>query len=105
MKNAYLTTAYVQSLRLLPYSFFIGVLYYGVLLWQDSQLLLPKIYQNKLGEAALATTQENEQFLSKSNDVLGGFDTLFSYSKLKKITLILKRPHLNSQMQKIIKHE
>lgn len=57
-------------------------------------LLLPRIYQNKLGEAALATTQENEQFLSKSNDVLRGFDTLFSYSKLKKITLDIKEASL-----------
>lgn len=57
-------------------------------------LLLPRIYQNKLGEAALATTQGNEQFLSKSNDVLGGFDTLFSYSKLKKITLDIKEASL-----------
>lgn len=34
------------------------------------------------------------QFLSKSNDVLGGFDTLFSYSKLKKITLDIKEASL-----------
>jgi ABC-type multidrug transport system fused ATPase/permease subunit len=53
-------------------------------------LVLPRIYQKKLGEAALATTQENERFLSKANDVLGGFDTLFSYSMLKKITLDIK---------------
>lgn len=54
-------------------------------------LLLPRIYQKKLGEAALATTQENERFLSKTNDVLGGFDTLFSYSMLKKITVDIKK--------------
>lgn len=53
-------------------------------------LLLPRIYQKKLAEATLATTEENEEFLSKANDVLGGFDTLFSYSKLKKITLDIK---------------
>ena len=58
-------------------------------------LLLPKIYEKKMGEAALKTTQENERFLSKANDVLGGFDTLFSYSLLKKITTDIKEASLS----------
>lgn len=49
-------------------------------------LLLPRIYEKKMAKASLATTQENERFLSKANDVLSGFDTLFSYSLLKKIS-------------------
>ena len=49
-------------------------------------LLLPKMVEKKMGEAQLFTTQENERFLSKANDVLGGFDTLFSYNLLNKIT-------------------
>lgn len=53
-------------------------------------LLLPKIFEKKMAEASLATTQENERFLSKANDVLGGFDTLFSYSMLRKITRDIK---------------
>jgi len=54
-------------------------------------LLLPKLYEKKMGEAALFATQENERFLSKSTDVLGGFDTLFSYSLLKNITSDIKK--------------
>jgi ABC-type multidrug transport system fused ATPase/permease subunit len=50
-------------------------------------LLLPRIYQTKLNEASLKTTQEEEKFLNKANDVLGGFDTLFSYNLLKKISI------------------
>lgn len=63
-------------------------------------LLLPKIYQKKMGEASLATTKENERFLSKTNDVLGGFDTLFSYSKLHKITLDIRAASLRLAQRK-----
>ncbi len=53
-------------------------------------LLLPRLYQKKMNKAALFTTKENERFLTKTNDVLGGFDTLFSYNMLKKITRDVK---------------
>lgn len=53
-------------------------------------LLLPRLYQKKMNKAALFTTKENERFLTKTNDVLGGFDTLFSYNMLKKMTLDIK---------------
>lgn len=53
-------------------------------------LLLPKLLEEQMGEAALAATQENERFLSKSTDALGGFDTLFSYGLLKRITSQIK---------------
>lgn len=53
-------------------------------------LLLPRILQKQMGEATLRTTQENERFLSKANDVLSGFDTLFSYNHLHKITKDIK---------------
>lgn len=58
-------------------------------------LLLPRIYQGKMNEASLATTQENERFMTKANDVLGGFDTLFSYSMLKKIPKDIKDASIN----------
>lgn len=54
-------------------------------------LLLPKIYEKQLGEVTLEMSQENEHFVSKSNNILGGFDTLFSYSLLKKITKEIKK--------------
>src|SRR5699024_8250623 len=53
-------------------------------------LLLQRLYQKKMNKAALFITQENERFLTKTNDVLGGFDTLFSYNMLKKMTLDIK---------------
>ncbi|HLR91593.1 MAG TPA: ABC transporter transmembrane domain-containing protein, partial [Atopostipes sp.] len=58
-------------------------------------ILLPRVLQKQMGQAALATTEENERFLSKANDVLGGFDTLFSYSMLKKITSDIKEASLS----------
>jgi len=58
-------------------------------------LLLPRIYQKQMNEAALFTTQENERFLTKANDVLSGFDTLFSYNNLKKITTDIKEASIH----------
>lgn len=48
-------------------------------------LLLPRLYEKKMSEASLFTTQENERFLSKANDMLSGFDTLFSFSLLNRL--------------------
>ena len=79
----------------------IGLLYFhwSIVLWSFIAafitLLLPRIYQKRLSKATLLTTQENERFVSKSNDVLGGFDTLFSYSRLKKITTDIKQASIN----------
>lgn len=53
-------------------------------------LLLPKIFEKKMGDAQLFMTQENERFISMANDILGGFDTLFSYNLLDKITHVVK---------------
>lgn len=58
-------------------------------------LLLPKIVEKKMGDAQLFVTQENEGFISTANDVLGGFDTLFSYNLLNKITRNMKSASLN----------
>lgn len=49
-------------------------------------IYLPKIFEKQMAQTSLNTSQENEQFLSKVSEFLGGFDTLFSYSLLKKIT-------------------
>lgn len=49
-------------------------------------VFLPKIFEKQMADASLFTTQENEHFLSKVSEVLGGFDTLFSYSLLENIT-------------------
>lgn len=57
-------------------------------------LLLPRLYQKKMAEATLFTTQENERFLGKSSEVLGGFDTLFAFSLLKKMTKDIKAASL-----------
>jgi len=68
--------------------------HWSLVLWSfivaGMTLLLPRIYQKQMNEAALFTTEENERFLTKANDVLGGFDTLFSYNSLKKITTDIK---------------
>ncbi len=53
-------------------------------------LLLPKIVEKKMSEAQLFMTEENERFISTANDVLGGFDTLFSYNLLDKVTYGVK---------------
>ena len=58
-------------------------------------LMLPRIYQKKMSEASLATTHENERFIEKADDVLSGFDTLFSYSLLQKITNQVKTASLS----------
>lgn len=49
-------------------------------------IYLPKIFEKQMAAASLNTTQENEQFLSQISEVLAGFDTLFSYSLLNRIT-------------------
>jgi ABC-type multidrug transport system fused ATPase/permease subunit len=54
-------------------------------------LLLPRLYQKKMAAATLHTTQENERFLGKSTEVLGGYDTLFSLSLLRKLTTDIKK--------------
>lgn len=54
-------------------------------------LLLPRIFQRKMSEASLKVSEENESFLSKTNDVLRGFDTLFSYNLLSKISKDIKK--------------
>lgn len=57
-------------------------------------LLLPRLYQKKMAKATLFTTQENERFLGKTSEVLGGFDTLFAFSLLKKMTKDIKTASL-----------
>lgn len=57
-------------------------------------IYLPKIFEKRMAKASLNTTQENEQFLSKVSEVLTGYDTLFSYSLLKKITEHTKKSSL-----------
>ncbi|MFC6465073.1 ATP-binding cassette domain-containing protein [Marinilactibacillus sp. GCM10026970] len=49
-------------------------------------LWLPKLFEKKLATASLETTRQNEVFLSKSSDALSGFDTLFSFNLLSRIT-------------------
>lgn len=49
-------------------------------------LILPKIYETKLKEASLFTTEENERFISKVTDTLNGFDTFFSYNLLARLS-------------------
>ncbi|WP_208560245.1 ABC transporter ATP-binding protein [Marinilactibacillus kalidii] len=49
-------------------------------------LWLPKLFEKQLAAASLATTKENEVFLSRSSDVLSGFDTLFSFNLLERLT-------------------
>jgi len=49
-------------------------------------IFLPKIFDKQMADASLATTRENEQFLSRVSEALAGFDTLFSYRLLENIT-------------------
>lgn len=49
-------------------------------------ILLPKIFQKQMGEASLFATKQSEHFLSHVSEYLAGFDTLFSYSLLNRIT-------------------
>ncbi|MGH1705456.1 ABC transporter ATP-binding protein [Enterococcus gallinarum] len=45
-------------------------------------LLLPKIFQKKMKQSAVATAQANEAFLSKTNELLAGFDTFLNFQRL-----------------------
>lgn len=64
-------------------------------------ILFPKLDEVKYsGKATLKTAEENERFLSKANDVLGGFDTLFLYSLLRKITSDIKEASLKLAVAK-----
>ncbi len=45
-------------------------------------LLLPKIFQKKMKRSAVATAQANEAFLSKTNELLTGFDTFLNFQRL-----------------------
>jgi ABC-type multidrug transport system, ATPase and permease components len=65
-------------------------------------LLLPRLLEKQMNEATLKTTQENERFLSKTNDVLSGFDTLFSFNQLKKITKDIKEASIQLAQAKDI---
>lgn len=49
-------------------------------------ILLPKVFQKQMGEASLFSTKQSEHFLTQSSEFLGGFDTLFSYGLLERIT-------------------
>lgn len=49
-------------------------------------IYLPKIFEKQMAQASLNTTQENENFLSQVSEALAGFDTLFSYGLLNRIT-------------------
>lgn len=49
-------------------------------------IFLPKIFEKQMAKTSLSTTKENEHFLSQVSEVLAGFDTLFSYGLLKRIT-------------------
>lgn len=66
-------------------------------------LLLPRLYQKKMAASTLHTTQENERFLGKSTEVLGGYDTLFSLSLLKKLTTDIKKPLSHWQKPEMIR--
>lgn len=55
---------------------------------------LPKLLEKQMAQASLFTTQENERFLANVTEILAGFDTLFSYSLLHRIT---ESTHLASQ--------
>lgn len=57
-------------------------------------IYLPKIFEKQMAEASLNTTQENEHFISRVSEFLGGFDTLFSYSLLNRITENTKQASL-----------
>lgn len=63
--------------------------HWSIVLWSffaaAVTLILPRLCQKKMNEAALFSTQENERFLSKANDMLNGFDTLFSFSLLSRL--------------------
>lgn len=64
-------------------------------------LLLPRIFQRKMSEASLKVSKEGDSFLSKVNDVLGGFDTLFSYNLLSKISKDVKKASIQLAQVKV----
>jgi ATP-binding cassette subfamily C protein len=45
-------------------------------------LLLPKIYQKKMKQAAVSAAQANEGFLTKTTELLAGFDTFLNFQRL-----------------------
>src|SRR5699024_4923655 len=49
-------------------------------------IYLPKIFEKQMAEASLKTTEENEHFLSTVSEMLAGYDTLYSYGLLNRIT-------------------
>lgn len=49
-------------------------------------IYLPKIFEKQMAQASLNTTKENEHFLSKVSEMLAGYDTLFSYGLLNRVT-------------------
>src|SRR5690625_752310 len=75
------------------------VFHWSIVIWtlfvSGLTLLLPTLYQKKLAKASLKTTEEGERFLSRVNNVLNGFDTLFSFNLLKKITTDTKKASLD----------
>lgn len=66
-------------------------LFMWVLIMGGTTLMLPKLVEKNMSEASLAATQENERFLSKVTDVLKGFDTLFSFNLISKLTKDTKK--------------
>lgn len=65
-------------------------------------LWLPKLFEKKLATASLEATRQNEVFLSKSSDVLSGFDTLFSFSLLSRMTSSVRLASLDLAQAKNI---
>ena len=57
-------------------------------------ILLPKIFEKQMAQSSLYTTKENENFLSHISESLGGYDTLFSFGLLKKISKDTKEASL-----------
>lgn len=49
-------------------------------------ILLPRLIEKKISQASLYMTEESERFLGKVTSILQGFDTLFSFNLLEKVT-------------------
>lgn len=81
-------------LQLLTSSVGLLVFHWSLILWVVSlsvgTLFLPKLVQKKYKDATVAVTRENELFLSRVNDVLQGFDTLFSFNLLEVLSEKIK---------------
>ncbi|ERL63659.1 ABC transporter transmembrane domain-containing protein [Schleiferilactobacillus shenzhenensis] len=75
---SFITNPIVSVIVLFQYHWSIVALTIGASLLTT---FLPQVMHRRMEQANVATTRQNEEFLSKVGDALEGFDTLFAFHK------------------------